>query len=412
MKEQEILAALLKKYENSSQLLQPGKSKRRIMLNIDKNDFPAYDFEKTAVRDAYNAAAQALAAQKLISIEWLDKLPRMQKLILNLAQVEKAYDFAGREHPRERARKFCEQVNAALSDVQVEWIKCWQQSVISKAKAKYMLPAAWEEYGKQLLRVLAEYARLDGAEITMRAFSIKCFCDSKRFEREFKERFLKIAATYNEQLKIMLEDTDAEHSSWKAQLAYLGIHARPELYELSGKISLAFGGATLNLAAVYPQGLGLPDSQIDNITQIALSGIKRIIFIENKTNYAEFLQSERQETDLVLYHGGMLSAAKKKFFARIANAASADCVLLHWSDIDLGGMEMFTQLHEVIPRLQPWRMDLAAVEKYRERGLVRPEAYWGRVQTALAEHKYPEFQDVLQLLLQYRVTIEQESFLI
>ena len=36
MKQQEILAALLAKYEKSSHLLEPGKSNRRVMLNIDK----------------------------------------------------------------------------------------------------------------------------------------------------------------------------------------------------------------------------------------------------------------------------------------------------------------------------------------------------------------------------------------
>lgn len=410
-RQQEIIAALLAKYEKSSHLLEPGKSKRRVMLNIDKNnnkDFPQYAFEDTVVRDAYNEAAKALAARQLLSIEWLDRLPRMQKLILNLDNVAEAYAFLGRRHPRAKAEHFCEQVETALAGVELSWIKGWQRDVMEKAAAKYILPDKWEEYGEPLLHVLQEYAQLR-TDITMRAFSIKCLHDSKRFEREFKDRFLKIAAHYDEKMHIWLQE-DKEKPSWRVQLAYLGIHARPELYELSGRVTFSFGSEQLNLAAVYPQGLALPDSAANSFTAVDLSGIERIIFIENKTNYDEFLQEEIRPADLVVYHGGMLSAGKKRFFARIA--AAAHCEVLHWGDIDLGGMEMFTQLREVILQLKPWRMDAAAVERYRAKGLKRAADYWLKMEAALAAHKYPEFEDVLRLLLDYRVTIEQESFLL
>lgn len=413
MKQQEILAALLAKYEKSSHLLEPGKSHRRVMLNIDKannRDFPQYEFENAAVRDAYNIAAKELEAKHLISIEWLDSLPRMQKLILNLDNVDAAYGVLGRLHPQKRAVEFCKQVNTALEHVNINWIKCWQQEVLDKAARKYSLPDKWEEYGELLLRVFREYAQLPGDSITMRAFSIKCFHDSKRFEREFKDRFLKIAARYDKKLQVLLQDTAEEQLSWRAQLAYLGIYARAELYELSGRIAFTFAGEKLNLAAVYPQGLALPDNVAVSFTAVDLAGIERIIFIENKTNYDEFLQTEIRQTDLVIYHGGMLNAVKRKFFVRIANASS--CEVLHWGDIDLGGMEMFAQLREAIPRLQPWRMDIAAVEKYRLHGLTRPAAYWQQLDRVLSEHKYPEFEEVIRLLLKYKVTIEQESFLL
>lgn len=413
MKQQEIICALLKKYEKSSHLLEPGKSNRRVMLNIDKagnKDFPQYAFENTAVRDAYNAAAKALAEQGLISIEWLNQLPRMQRLILNLERVEAAYALLGRMHPRLKAEQFSQQLQAALQFVQVNWIKRWQEAVVERALATYRLPDKWEEYGELLLKALQEYARLQGAAVTMRALSVKCFHDSKRFERELKDRFLHIAASYDEQLHILLQDADKEHISWREQLAYLGIYARPELYELSGRVCFSFAGGQLNLAAVYPHGLALPATVADSFTALDLTAIKRIIFIENKTNYDEFLQTEMQPTDFVIYHGGMLSVGKKKFFARLAAASS--CEVLLWSDIDLGGMEMFTQLAEAIPRLQPWRMDAAAVAEHRAQGLQRSEEYWQRVQQALASNKYPQFTSVLGLLLKYRVTIEQESFLL
>lgn len=85
--------------------------------------------------------------------------------------------------------------------------------------------------------------------MTMRAFSSQCFHDTKYFERNVQELFLTIARKYNTQLAAAC--TEAELGA-RDQLAFLGIYARPELYELSGDCAIClkkenYGSAQQNL---------------------------------------------------------------------------------------------------------------------------------------------------------------------
>ena len=61
---------------------------------------------------------------------------------------------------------------------------------------------------------------------------------------------------------------------------------------------------------------------------------QRVTFIENKTNYTAYLVSEMQPGELVVYHGGFLSAQKRRLFGMIAGAAPPETQLRFWADID------------------------------------------------------------------------------
>ena len=57
-----------------------------------------------------------------------------------------------------------------------------------------------------------------------------------------------------------------------------------------------------------------PSTLVSEIVDIELKNICCITFIENKTNYDEYLLAEKQPEELVVYHGGFLSPRKKKTF--------------------------------------------------------------------------------------------------
>lgn len=64
-----ILSRLLDKYENSRHLSQPGVSTRRVMLRIEKKEFPEYHYEDASVRDACNQLAIELKQKGLVTLE-------------------------------------------------------------------------------------------------------------------------------------------------------------------------------------------------------------------------------------------------------------------------------------------------------------------------------------------------------
>jgi hypothetical protein len=380
------------------------------MLRVGKKELPEYDFEDAAIRDAYNTAALELEKQQLVQLEWVNGLPVLSAVVLNLNQVMACYATAGRVHPKVRAAHIASLVSDRLEDVTVPWIAAWREDICAEARKRMKVPPFCEDnddFLKDLLQSFREYAALSDS-ITMRAFSSKCYHDTKYFERNVREVFLRIARKYDTELALACEaDTLGERD----QLSFLGIYARPELYELAGDGIIQTQKGSICIDAATPYGLAFPSTLVDAITGIDLKAIQWITFIENKTNYDAYLISEMAPAELVIYHGGFLSPQKRKLFALVAGAASPRSSVRFWADIDMGGFQMFEDLQELFPRLQPMRMSGAFVEKYHQNGLARPEKYLSKLRTDRENGAYPLFSDAIGEILKYGVTIEQEIFL-
>lgn len=404
-----ILDRLLDKYEHSKHLMEPGVSNRRVMLRVEKKELPEYTYEDAAVRDAYNEAAGALEKQHLIKLEWVKGRPVLSVIVLCLDQIMPCYALAGRQHPRMRARQFADAVRTGLNHVTVPWMIAWKDDVCKSADERLKVPAFCKNDDhilQDLLCTFREYSALSGS-VTMRAFSSRCFSDTKYFERNVRELFLNIARKYDAELALACEESEMGE---REQLAFLGIYARPELYELAGNCRIRTSQGSLSVGAA-PYGLALPGTLVDFITEIDLTAIRCITFIENKTNYDEYVMSEKQPEELVIYHGGFLSPQKRRLVALIVQAAAETVKIRFWADIDTGGFRMFCHLQELIPPLTPMRMSGECVDLFHEYGLERSEEYLTSLQRDREEGKYPLFQDAIERILHYGVTIEQEVFL-
>lgn len=406
-----ILSRLLDKYERSRHLLEPGTSNRRVMLRVEKKELPEYRYQEAAVRDAFNQAARELERERFISVEWIKGRPVLSAVILRLDAVDRCYQLTGRVHPREQAERVAEAIQTALAHVETPWIAAWRDDVCARARSTYAIPQFCKRdvaLMQKLLAAMAQYDSLRGEPVTVRAFSGRCFHNSKTFEREVREIFLHIAGNYYADLAEACEHTEM---GVRDQLAYLGIYARPELYELSGRIMLVTSAGTVNVGGAYPYGIAIPSTTVDAITRIDLSDVHKVVFLENKTNYDEFLLSELDSDTLAIYHGGFLSPQKRKLFAKIASSLSENVQVFFWADIDLGGFQMFSHLRMLFPGLLPLRMDGDAVTAHWRNGLPRSKEYLDRLRLALENRDYPLFDHAIQKILEYGVTIEQEIFL-
>lgn len=404
-----ILNRLLDKYENSKHLSDPGTSLRRVMLRVEKKDFPEYIYEDAAIRDSYNEAAVELEKQHLVQVEWVKGRPLLSTIVLRLDQIMQCYAYAERVHPKVRASQVVKLVDSSLEGVTVPWIVAWKTDICRLATEQLKIPAFCktdDSLLQDLLCSLREYSALSGS-ITMRAFSSKCFSDTKYFERNVRDLFLRIAKKYDTDLAISCDENELGE---KEQLAFLGIYARPELYELAGNCNIRTDQGDIYIGAA-PYGLALPSTLIDSIITIDLTTIQSITFIENKTNYDEYVVSEKQAEELVIYHGGFLSPQKRKLFALIAQAATAAIKIQFWADIDMGGFRMFNNLQKLIPSLVPMRMSGEFVGAFRQNGLARSELYLSKLRTARQNGEYPLFEDAIEKILKYGITIEQEIFL-
>ena len=404
-----ILNRLLDKYENSKHLSEPGTSTRRVMLRVGKKELPEYIYEDAAIRDSYNEAALELEKQHLVQLKWVKGCPVLSAVILCLDRIIPCYAAAERVHPRVRAKQVSDAVRIALAGVAVPWIMAWKEDVCKSADEQMKVPAFCKKDDaslRDLLGALRGYAALSGS-ITMRAFSSRCFSDTKYFERNVRDLFLTIARKYDTELALACDENELGE---REQLAFLGIYARPELYELAGNCTIQTSQGSICIGAA-PYGLALPSTLVDFIMEIDLTAIRSITFIENKTNYDAYVMSEKQPEELVVYHGGFLSPQKKRLIASIAHAASETRKVRFWADIDTGGFRMFRHLQELIPSLTPMRMSGEFVDSFHEHGLARSEAYLSSLRIDMENGKYPLFRDAIERILNYGVTIEQETFL-
>ena len=404
-----ILNRLLDKYENSKHLSEPGTSTQRVMLRVGKKELPEYIYEDAAIRDSYNEAALELEKQHLVQLEWVKARPVLSTVILRLDRIMPCYAAAERVHPRVRAKQVTDAVRIGLDGVAVPWIAAWREDVCKSADEQMKVPAFCKKDDaslRDLLGALRGYAALSGS-ITMRAFSSRCFSDTKYFERNVRDLFLTIARKYDTELALACDENELGE---REQLAFLGIYARPELYELAGNCTIQTSQGSICIGAA-PYGLALPSTLVDFIMEIDLTAIRSITFIENKTNYDAYVMSEKQPEELVVYHGGFLSPQKKRLIASIAHAASETMKIRFWADIDTGGFRMFRHLQELIPSLTPMRMSGEFVDSFHEYGLARSEEYLSSLRIDMENGKYPLFQDAIEQILDYGVTIEQETFL-
>ncbi len=411
MKERDlILSALLEKYENSRHLTAPGTSARRVMLRIEKKELPAYDYQTAESRDRFNQAAKALEKKGIVLLEWYAGRPVLEKIILRLDAVSDAYALLGRLHPKQMVEQVCGKIRDTLSEITVPWILAWGAEVCEKAEESYRIPSYCKDiaYLEGLLRVFAVYDGLRGGTITMRAFSIRCFQNSKRFEQEYRNEFLRIAQQYQAELGEICREQEI---GIREKLAFLGIYARPELYEFSGNCRMLTEKGEIDLSAMEPWGIAVPSTAVEEIRSFCMDGIEKVIFIENKTNYDDYLLRENSPEELVVYHGGFLSPKKRELFRKIAEGCKEGTKICFWGDIDLGGFQMFEHLQRWIPDLQPMRMSADDFMKYQEYGLERNGDYLARLKEAMEHGKYPLFADVMRKILESGVTIEQEVFL-
>jgi hypothetical protein len=240
----------------------------------------------------------------------------------------------------------------------------------------------------------------------MRSLSVKCFNDSKYFEKHLKNKLVSIAKRYEpETINAALEEVTE-----KEILNQIGIITAPEIFELCGRCSFKIENDNINIAA-FKKGYCINSESTDAISEFYLDCIHRVLFVENRTNYRQLVTDGVAHDTLVIFHGGFYSPARGRFFEKIYSAASSNTEFLFWGDIDLGGFNMFARLRKhIIPKVMPYKMDCETFMSVIEKGISsHSDKYFENLRLCKCED---EFQNVKELILKYKLTVEQESLIL
>lgn len=400
----EVLSALLKKYEKSKHF--SDTSNRRVLL---RNEVKIPDSDSLDYPEFVDEMCE-LERSGFINIEWTRKSRVISRISLDLSDLKAAYKYADFRDKKETIADVCGLISKSLAQIPNGWIKQYLDSELEEISSKSKLVGLWNEdleVISDVLKALKLIYTLNGKEISVRAASVSLYSDSKRFERCIKKYIVSITLKNHP----LFVENDVSELDDRDALAQVGIILMPEVFEFCGNLRINFKNGTVDYSPIR-SGSCISGNCLNEVVSVDLTDIDRILFIENKTNYSEFCLNNKDPRLLVIWHGGLYSPARGKFFKLISNAVASQKALF-WADIDLGGFNMFVRLKKnIFPNLKPLNMDIKSFEKHKAMGLERGGDYLKKLSKLKDKPEYSVFFDVIDAINETEVTVEQESFLI
>lgn len=408
--QRQLLLALLDKYERSSFFREGTQPTRRIMLKLYDNgqcDFPQYDIEQSEKRVLVNRAVLAMSEKRLVSYQWMkgEENHIIAKVWLNFENLPMAYESVGRKPKIDTIDEVCFEILDVLDNVSSEWARQYLHDIYEMISRKRDLGNRLPEdktEREELFRAIQFIDDMGNSELLERVFSLQCFGDSKKFERTVKSRLLSVLRKYLD------SEEDAKDEDLLRQV---GIVKYPEQFEFCGDATLSFECGAVDFSCLrYGGSVCLPDLIQGNF--VIASGVDRILSIENRANYIDYIYKHKANNELVIYHGGQYSPSKKKFLHVVAKAMSANCRWFHWGDIDYGGFSMLARLRREIEQdISPYRMNEQELKRYSSLAAPVTRAYAEKLRSLRLRPELSDCQECLDYMVKNGEKLEQEAML-
>jgi hypothetical protein len=408
--QRQLISALLDKYERSSFFREGTQPTRRIMLKLydgGQTEFPQYDIEQFEKRAVINRAVLSLYEARLVSYQWMkgEENHIIAQVWLNFENRSSAYFLIGRQPKSDAMDAVCLELLDALDNVHSEWAKQFlsdaYDAISRKRSIGNRLPADKNER-TDLIRAIYFINQMGEMEMLERVFSLQCFGDSKRFEKAVKSRLLGILSKYLDS-----EDDNTD----EALLRQVGITKYPEQFEFCGQVSMLFNCGTVDFShLMFGSVVNSADFQQGYLN--VSPAIDRVLSIENRANYIEYIYKQKSDHELVIYHGGQFSPAKRKFLLAVAASMPDTSHWHHWGDIDYGGFSMLARLrreikHDVIP----YRMDKSELIRYSSLRASVPPKYVKKLCGLKRRSELGDCLPCIDYMIDNQVKLEQEAML-
>jgi hypothetical protein len=419
--QKELLSILLDKYENSSFYKTGVKPSRRIMLRLydgGSSDYLRYNIEQSEIREHINQAIMELREKDIVDYQWMKGEDGyiMARIWLKIDNIDKVYTFLNRKSANELTGKVCQELQVFMGKVSTGWIKAFIDdcyAVFSEQKgpdklSRYINQLRIDEDERQdLFQALLYIDSLKETELLERVFSIRCFGNSKKFELKIKKRLLDIIKNYS--------DCD-DDSNDEELLRFAGIMRYPQQFEFRGSLSIIFKDELQQHSIDFSPfifGASINSLDIKRGTVILTPEIKSIISIENWANYYDYINRKNDKTELIIFHGGQFSPAKKLFFKAITDAMPGNCLWYHWGDIDYGGFSMLARLRrEIKHNILPYRMNRDELIRHENFVASIKPGYVEKLRTLLRREELIDCFPCLNYMIENNIRLEQEAMIL
>lgn len=390
-----VLNTLLDTYESS--LLSTGENRRNIHIEFrfTKKSLPAYFDESSSEYERIHFFMEELEEKRLIGICWKGKKEGhiIAKVQLNAEKLDEAYAYVRRVPKNDMAKQHLRLLEAYISQnpppVCRAFAKYLQERLFAHKSVKEFIRLEDPASTRQLLDTIRAIEE-NQTQLYIREFSIRCFQDSKVFEK-MEGRIAHVFRKFKE---------GCEGAAYDEILAEYGIYHTPNYVYLKGNVPLVMRGERIDLS-VFRQGLGISGEDMEGIRFCSTANVKQVITIENLTTYFRW----QEEDSLLVYLGGYHNGVRRTLLKEIY-ASYPDAVYYHFGDIDAGGFEIYRDLREKtgIP-FRMYHMDLSTLQAHAAYTKHLTENDRKRL---LGMREWEELRGIIDYMLEQDTKLEQE----
>jgi len=371
---------------------------------------PAYlAGENPQVKEAVHQTVKELNKKGILEVEWVpgEKGNLLKRVSLNLDRIEAAYKLTGRVPKRTELEEINNSIQAVKDAIKAPWIKEFLSFCQEEISTRLTLPSSLPKEKQQLELVLKALQGLDQKgeeEVLERVFSIRYLGDSKLFTRKVRPYIINAARSYYLQdVELTAEDV----------LYELGLVKTTEEFLLAGPLLIEIQGKPVDLALL---SFGtVIDTQMVNDIKIGELKARKVLLVENKTNF-HYLTRKGLPADLLLIYLGGFPGPKKRQFLTCLYSFCRDnkrqVEFIHWGDLDWGGLRIHQLLREkAIPTLRPLYMDAKTLLAYKNMGESLSSSYRNKLIKQRQSSQYEVFHSLIDLMLELNIKLEQEALL-
>lgn len=390
-----IIEQIIDKYEGSTHF------KNRTDGNLSITLYDCLAYLESENRDKVNKEIVQLVKRGVFNkISWYDPQNIIGKISFSTIDMDQIYQLVNRKKKNDILHEIVLEIKECQESIHEKWINSVLEDFIIEMESKKRIPKLLlEDKKSNLLRSLIgiDFIQQSGETLLMRIFSKKYLGDSKIFEKSLKNSIVSLAKKYHPDVDAFMDD--------ETILEELGIMKTSWDLYLKGDLTLEFDGEIIKTKS-FPFGLGLNRNMLSDVTIRNNPSIKRLITIENKTNFESW---DFNNEIIYIFSYGYPSPKERKFLTRILDVFEDRINYLHSGDLDLGGFSIYKYIkYSVFPSLKPFQMDTQIYNKYLIYGENRDETYLKKLNNI----KLPEFDDLIGLIQKEKSTLEQEAFLI
>lgn len=404
-----LLSTLIQKYENKNDYGKDKKNHQRISMRVSTKNFPLYFHDsESKYRIELNQEALDLQSKKYIEIKWVrfSEGEEIQTIYLNEDTLSDCYQALGIQSKADKYHNIRQLVEKFAVSCP-EPLQVFYGNVLECLKSYQSLPSvidmdSIDNTNNNLLGLNSLLQERD-YEIPRRKWSIQLYNDSKKWEK-IESKIVSVVKKY------VYKDMEMDD---KEILIEWGIVDNPQLIYIYGPITFYHQNHIIDLS-LFTNSFGLDTNFIEAAVITELK-TEAVVTVENLTSYYEYIDyvKTKQLNYTVIYLGGFHNSIRRLLLLKIVEfmkKKQMNITFYHWGDIDLGGMRIWKHLSDKINiPITPLFM---GVEMYTTHVLygkpIETKTYIKSLEKLLDNRSFDIFHEVIQLIIEYGKTIEQE----